>query len=275
MLKKRSGKNLIRFFYHLLVVIAMAFPLFYSALDYGTNQIRQFQQNENIINVDDINKLSVHNDFIYLNDLGSLLSNLAITSIRNSKIGGVLLVTYNSYVHPCYLEFENTSYFNSSVLCFIQQNNTTVGRINFSAGTLGNLVAPITLIDPIINSSFTITDVSNVTLTAVSIKLTYIENDVVNLFYQDILNYDYPITFDYSFDISMEKVNSMLDYQFLNFDYLSIIGSPTGVIWDFININIQWVLTCAVISFAPYVLLCFYYLAIGLLDKFINKGEDL
>lgn len=264
MLKKRSGKNLIHFFYHLLVVLFMSLPILS-----GLVRVIYVQANQNAfesyygdtINQEQFDYLSfddliVDNTYYFRNELiGSLTSNVD----RHTIIYVSNVVNYTT----------DTSFDYSTLVSLdLYLYTDNVPRIAFTG--INGYITTRALNSNALNFSFTFNGISNLSVNP------WLED-------YDIVGFDYFVEFSYldnAFDYSIWK--TMQDFTFHSDFRFTDLANGLLMTFDnnnlyiqYANFYINWLLTCAVISFAPYVLLSFYHLAIHLLDKFMSKGEDL
>lgn len=260
-MKKRSGKNLIRFFYHLLVVLVMAMPMLS-----GLVRIIYVQANQNAKDSyygDTINSSSVSTFNVEQLQL-NFVYDLNYVQVPSESTS----MTYHYYIRCNYIKYDGVVVDDAKFLYFwynygsyaaiLRDAAFTTNIISYT-GTAMNLLS-FEFISLVENGN------GNNFLDNVDIFNTIVYND-----YSFIDN-----VFDYSIFKTMQDFTFHSDFRFTDIANGMLMTFDNNNLYiQYINFYINWVLTTAVISFAPYVLLSFYHLAIGLLDKFMKKGEDL
>lgn len=259
-MKKRSGKNLIRFFYHLLVVLAMALPMLS-----GLVRVIYVQSNMNAKDSyfgDTINQSQI----VYSNDLFTnehyYIDNRIQPALNFSNFSNIqyYVIDINSSSN---VDLTNCAYFRLyfdntgrlEVICF-NSSNTLIADIYITNGNY--------LVD------FTLLRTSNIANNNNSIGDTDI------FYFYSYNQYSYlDNAFDYSIWKTMQDFTFHSDFRFTDIaNGLLMTFDNNNLYIQYTNFYINWVLTCAVISFAPYIILSFYHLAINLIDKFTRKGEE-
>ena len=258
-MKKRSGKNLIRFFYHFLVVLVMAMPMF-------SGLVRVIYVQSNMNSKDSYYGVHINQtDFI---NVDNFQIGFEYSFINN----GIDDVTYvgdgSTYIIANHVTLDTLdSDTNYSLFFTYYDINTPLLRVRSEDNSVtytNYVLRNITL-----NFTFNFISISTQSTSFNAFKSSFYQIEYNTYSYLDN-------AFDYSIWKTMQDFTFHSDFRFTDIANGMLMTFDNNNIYiQYINFYINWVLTMAVISFAPYVLLTFYHLAIGLLDKFMKKGEDL